>query len=150
MDSGIDVAVHSLKDLPTSLPDGLTLGAVPERADPADVLVSKEPGMTSLAALPPGVRIGTSSLRRTAQIRYLRADLEIVPLRGNVPTRVRKVQEGRDGLAAALLAGAGLERLRAPQAGGPAPPRRAPPPPRRARSHARARAGGARPRGASR
>jgi len=67
--------------------------------------------MTSLAALPPGVRIGTSSLRRTAQIRYLRADLEIVPLRGNVPTRVRKVQEGRDGLAAALLAGAGLERL---------------------------------------
>jgi len=111
MDCRIDVAVHSLKDLPTSLPDGLTLGAVPERADPADVLVSKEPGMTSLAALPPGVRIGTSSLRRTAQIRYLRADLEIVPLRGNVPTRVRKVQEGRDGLAAALLAGAGLERL---------------------------------------
>lgn len=111
MDCRIDVAVHSLKDLPTSLPDGLALGAVPERADPADVLVSKEPGMTSLAALPPGVRIGTSSLRRTAQIRYLRADLEIVPLRGNVPTRVRKVQEGRDGLAAALLAGAGLERL---------------------------------------
>ena len=111
MDCRIDVAVHSLKDLPTSLPDGLTLGAVPVRADPADVLVSKEPGVTSLAALRPGVRIGTSSLRRTAQIRYLRADLEIVPLRGNVPTRVRKVQEGRDGLAAALLAGAGLERL---------------------------------------
>lgn len=111
MDCRIDVAVHSLKDLPTSLPDGLALGAVPVRADPADVLVSKEPGMTSLAALAAGVRIGTSSLRRTAQIRYLRADLEIVPLRGNVPTRVRKVQEGRDGLAAALLAGAGLERL---------------------------------------
>jgi len=111
IDCRIDVAVHSLKDLPTSLPDGLTLGAVPVRADPADVLVSKEPGVTSLAALRPGVRIGTSSLRRTAQIRYLRADLEIVPLRGNVPTRVRKVQEGRDGLAAALLAGAGLERL---------------------------------------
>jgi hydroxymethylbilane synthase len=111
MDCRIDVAVHSLKDLPTSLPDGLALGAVPVRADPADVLVSKEPGMTSLAALAAGVRIGTSSLRRTAQIRYLRADLEIVPLRGNVPTRVRKVQEGWDGLAAALLAGAGLERL---------------------------------------
>ena len=111
MDCRIDVAVHSLKDLPTSLPDGLALGAVPVRADPADVLVSKEPGMTSLAALAAGVRIGTSSLRRTAQIRYLRADLEIVPLRGNVPTRVRKVQEGRDGLAAALLAAAGLERL---------------------------------------
>lgn len=111
MDCRIDVAVHSLKDLPTSLPDGLTLGAVPVRADAADVLVSKEPGVTSLAALAVGVRIGTSSLRRTAQIRYLRADLEIVPLRGNVPTRVRKVQEGRDGLAAALLAGAGLERL---------------------------------------
>ena len=111
MDCRIDVAVHSLKDLPTSLPDGLTLGAVPVRADPTDVLVSKEPGVTSLAELPASVRIGTSSLRRTAQIRYLRADLEIVPLRGNVPTRVRKVQEGRDGLAAALLAGAGLERL---------------------------------------
>jgi hydroxymethylbilane synthase len=111
MDCRIDVAVHSLKDLPTSLPEGLALGAVPARADPADVLVSKEPGVTSLTALATGVRIGTSSLRRTAQIRYLRADLEIVPLRGNVPTRVRKVQEGRDGLAAALLAGAGLERL---------------------------------------
>ncbi len=111
MDCRIDVAVHSLKDLPTTLPHGLTLGAVPVRTDPAEVLVSREAGVTSLAALAAGVRIGTSSLRRTAQIRYLRGDLEIVPLRGNVPTRVRKVQEGRDGLAAALLAGAGLERL---------------------------------------
>jgi hydroxymethylbilane synthase len=107
----IDVAVHSLKDLPTALPDGLALGAVPPRADPVDVLVTRAAGVASLAGLGSGVRIGTSSLRRTAQIRYLRADLDIVPLRGNVPTRVRKVQEGRDGLEAALLAHAGLERL---------------------------------------
>ena len=107
----IDVAVHSLKDLPTALPDGLALGAVPQRADPVDVLVTRAAGVTSLAGLGSGVRIGTSSLRRTAQIRYLRADLDIVPLRGNVPTRVRKVEEGRDGLQAALLAHAGLERL---------------------------------------
>src|SRR5439155_1029485 len=68
-------------------------------------------GKAALAGLDSGVRIGTSSLRRTAQIRYLRADLDIMPLRGNVPTRVRKVQEGRDGLEAALFAKAGLERL---------------------------------------
>lgn len=111
LEGRIDVAVHSLKDLPTALPDGLALGAVPQRADPVDVLVTRAAGVASLAGLGSGVRIGTSSLRRTAQIRYLRADLDIVPLRGNVPTRVRKVQEGRDGLDAALLAHAGLERL---------------------------------------
>ncbi|HYL21695.1 MAG TPA: hydroxymethylbilane synthase [Gemmatimonadales bacterium] len=111
LEGRIDVAVHSLKDLPTALPDGLALGAVPPRADPVDVLVTRAAGVASLAGLGSGVRIGTSSLRRTAQIRYLRADLDIVPLRGNVPTRVRKVQEGRDGLDAALLARAGLERL---------------------------------------
>ena len=111
IDGRIDVAVHSLKDLPTSLPDGLALGAVPARADPAEVLVTRGAQVPSLAALGSGVRIGTSSLRRTAQIRYLRADLEIVPLRGNVPTRLRKVREGMDGLDAALLARAGLERL---------------------------------------
>lgn len=111
MDGRIDVAVHSLKDLPTELPDGLALGAVPGRADPADVLVTRAGGITSLAGLASGVRVGTSSLRRTAQIRYLRADLDVVPLRGNVPTRLRKVREGRDGLDAAVLARAGLERL---------------------------------------
>lgn len=107
----IDVAVHSLKDLPTTLPPGLALAAVPRRADPAEALVTRMPGAAGVAALPAGARIGTSSLRRVAQLRYLRADVEIVPLRGNVPTRVRKVQEGRDGLDAAVLAGAGLERL---------------------------------------
>ena len=111
LDGRIDVAVHSLKDLPTRLPEGLALGAVPARADPAEVLVTRATGVASLAGLDSGVRIGTSSLRRTAQIRYLRADLDIMPLRGNVPTRVRKVQEGRDGLEAALFAKAGLERL---------------------------------------
>lgn len=107
----IDVAVHSLKDLPTRLPDGLALGAVPARADPADALVTRAAAIASLAALPGGAKIGTSSLRRVAQIRYLRPDLEVVALRGNVPTRVQKVAEGQDGLAAALLAAAGLDRL---------------------------------------
>jgi hydroxymethylbilane synthase len=107
----IDVAVHSLKDLPTRLPEGLALGPVPPRADPAEALVARAAGVTTIASLPGGARIGTSSLRRVAQIRYLRPDLEVVPLRGNVPTRVHKVKEGRDGLDAALLAGAGLERL---------------------------------------
>jgi hydroxymethylbilane synthase len=113
LDGRVDVAVHSLKDLPTNLPAGLALGAVPKRADPCDVLVTRIAGVASIAALAPGAKIGTSSLRRVAQIRYLRPDLEIVPLRGNVPTRVQKVKEGRDGkgLDAALLAGAGLERL---------------------------------------
>jgi hydroxymethylbilane synthase len=102
----IDVAVHSLKDLPTQLPDGLALAAVPERHDAREALV----GGTRLADLPLGARVGTSSLRRITQIRYLRPDLQVVPLRGNVPTRVRKV-ETHDGLDAALLAIAGLERL---------------------------------------
>lgn len=111
LDERIDVAVHSLKDLPTALPPGLALGAVPRRADPTEALVTRVRGVSSIPALAPGAKIGTSSLRRVAQIRYLRADVEVVALRGNVPTRVRKVKEGRDGLDAALLAGAGLERL---------------------------------------
>lgn len=102
----IDLAVHSLKDLPTDLPPGLTLGVIPARHDPREALVNG----TTIAELPAGTRVGTSSLRRIAQIRFLRPDLEVVPLRGNVPTRVRKV-ETRDGLDAALLALAGLERL---------------------------------------
>jgi len=105
------VAVHSLKDLPTRLPDGLALAAVPGRADPAEALVTRADDVTGISALAAGARIGTSSLRRVAQIRHLRPDLEVVPLRGNVPTRVAKVKQGRDGLAAALLASAGLERL---------------------------------------
>jgi hydroxymethylbilane synthase len=108
----IDVAVHSLKDLPTRLAPGLALAAVPERADPRDVVVTRDRAVASLAGLPPAARVGTSSLRRVAQLRHLRPDLQVVPLRGNVPTRVRKVSEGGDGaLDAALLAWAGLERL---------------------------------------
>lgn len=106
LDGRIDVAVHSLKDLPTSLPEGLALAAIPRRHDPRESLV----GGTSLSDLPPGTRVGTSSLRRIAQVRFMRPDVEVVPLRGNVPTRVRKVETG-DGLDAALLAIAGLERL---------------------------------------
>ncbi|HEY7193525.1 MAG TPA: hydroxymethylbilane synthase [Gemmatimonadales bacterium] len=106
LEQRIDVAVHSLKDLPTALPPGLALAAIPARHDPREALVNG----TSLQALAKGTRVGTSSLRRVAQIRFLRPDLEVVPLRGNVPTRVRKV-EGREGLDAALLAIAGLERL---------------------------------------
>lgn len=106
LDERIDVAVHSLKDLPTALPPGLALGAVPTRHDPREALVNG----TSLQSLAPGTRIGTSSLRRVTQVRHLRPDLEVVPLRGNVPTRVRKVEQ-REGLDVALLAVAGLERL---------------------------------------
>jgi len=106
LDGRIDVAVHSLKDLPTALPAGLVLGAIPERHDPREALVNGK----SLGDLAAGTRVGTSSLRRVAQVRFLRPDLEVVPLRGNVPTRVRKV-ESHDGLDAALLALAGLERL---------------------------------------
>src|SRR5207249_1391907 len=93
---GLTVAVHSLKDLPTHLPDGLALGAVPERGDPAEALVTRADGVTGIPALARGAKVGTSSLRRVAQLRYLRPDLEIVALRGNVPTRVQKVREGRD------------------------------------------------------
>lgn len=110
LDGRIDVAVHSLKDLPTTLPPGLVLGAVPERADPAEALVTRATGVTSLAQLPERSRVGTSSLRRVAQLRHQRPDFEIVPLRGNVPTRVDKVKQ-RGEADAALLAFAGLSRL---------------------------------------
>ncbi len=106
----IDVAVHSLKDLPTALPPGLEIAVIPERADASEALVSAGARFRGLADLPPGARVGTSSLRRIAQLRYARPDVELVPLRGNVPTRVAKVVE-RGELDAALLARAGLERL---------------------------------------
>ncbi|GMW00620.1 MAG: porphobilinogen deaminase [Candidatus Hydrogenedentota bacterium] len=107
LDGRIDLAVHSLKDMPTVFPDGLMLGAIPWRANPFDALVCSI--ATSLADLPSGARVGTSSLRRGAQIRAYRPDLEILNLRGNVDTRVRRVREGA--LDAAILACAGLERL---------------------------------------
>ena len=103
----IDLAVHSLKDLPTEQPRGLALGAVLERADPRDALVASSP--TALVMLPPGSRVGTSSLRRRAQLLAARPDLDIRDLRGNVPTRVDSVLRGD--LDAAVLALAGLERL---------------------------------------
>lgn len=109
LDRSIDLAVHSLKDLPTELPDGLTLGAIPRREDPRDALVAGKP-LGSLHELPDGSKIGTSSLRRETQLRHLRPDLEIVPVRGNVDTRIRKVET--EGLAAVVLAVAGLRRLK--------------------------------------
>ncbi len=107
LDGRIDAAVHSLKDLPGELPEGLALGAIPEREAPWDVFVSRRG--ESIRGIPPGSRIGTSSLRRQAQLRRFRRDLEIVDLRGNVDTRLRKVAEGE--VEGAILAAAGLNRL---------------------------------------
>ena len=103
----IDLAVHSLKDVPTELAPGLTLAAMPQRADPRDALVSRN--NATLAQLPPGARVGTGSARRAAQIRALRPDIETIDIRGNVDTRIRKVDDGE--FDAAVLAVAGLERL---------------------------------------
>ena len=103
----IDLAVHSLKDLPTTLPAGLALACVPEREDPRDALISRD--HLSLEALPAGARVATGSLRRGAQILALRPDLALVPLRGNVPTRIEKIRRGE--ADATLLAVAGLRRL---------------------------------------
>ncbi|MDB4880196.1 MAG: hemC [Gemmatimonadetes bacterium] len=109
-----DFAVHSLKDLPTDSPDGLTVAAVLEREDPRDALVVNGRVMAqSLDELPRGSRVGTSSLRRRAQLLAARPDLEVAELRGNVPTRLKKVDEGR--VHAAILAAAGLHRLGARQ-----------------------------------
>jgi hydroxymethylbilane synthase len=104
LDGSIDVAVHSLKDLPTEITPGLTIAAVPERGDPRDVLVGR-----TLDDLPHGARVGTSSSRRATQLRYLRPDLAIEPVRGNVDTRLRKLKEGQ--YDAIVLAAAGLKRL---------------------------------------
>lgn len=103
----IDFAVHSLKDVPSALPEGLVLAAVPEREDPRDVLLA-EP-RRSFAELPRGARIGTSSPRRRAQVRRARPDLAVVESRGNVDTRIRRLREGR--FDALVLARAGLARL---------------------------------------
>ena len=110
----IELAVHSLKDLPTDSPAGLVVAAVLEREDPRDALVLNR-GIQgqSLADLPRGSRVGTSSLRRRAQLLAARPDLEVAELRGNVPTRLKKVDEGR--VHAAILAAAGLHRLGAHQ-----------------------------------
>lgn len=101
----VDFVVHSLKDLPTTLHEGLLLAAVPEREDPRDVLCG-----VPLAQLRQGARVGTGSLRRRAQILALRPDVEVVPIRGNVGPRLAKI-DGEDGLDAVILAQAGLRRL---------------------------------------
>ncbi len=104
---GIDLAVHSLKDLPTKLPEGLKIGAVLTRENPCDVLISKN--KVKFKKLTSGAKIGTSSLRRIAQLKAIRADLEYMDLRGNLDTRIKKLESGEyDGI---ILAYAGVKRL---------------------------------------
>jgi len=107
LDGRIDLAVHSLKDLPTEETPGLRIGALLRREDPRDAVVTK--GRVPLAQLPPGARIGTSSLRRQSQLLARRPDLVVSDLRGNVPTRIARVREGA--LDAIVVAAAGLRRL---------------------------------------
>src|SRR5262245_12824265 len=107
LDGALDLAVHSLKDLPVTLPEGLVVAAHPERADPRDALVSE--AAADLDGLPAGAVVLTGALRRRAQILLRRPDLEVVPIRGNVDTRLRKWREQHAG--GVILACAGLERL---------------------------------------
>ena len=107
LDGRIDCAVHSMKDMPAELPPGLVIAAVPEREDPRDAFLS--PGARNLDALPTGARLGTASLRRQAQALHRRPDLQVMVLRGNVDTRIAKLQAGE--ADAILLALAGLNRL---------------------------------------
>jgi len=102
-----DIAVHSMKDVPAEMPDGMVLQAVLERADPRDAFVSGR--YRELSGLPQGAKVGTSSLRRQCQLRHTRPDLEVLQLRGNVDTRLRKLDEGQ--YDAIILAAAGLKRL---------------------------------------
>jgi hydroxymethylbilane synthase len=103
----VDLAVHSLKDLPTELPPGFEIAAITERQDPRDAFCSRY--FSNVNALPQGARVGTSSLRRQAQLKAIRPDLEMHPLRGNVDTRLRKLEQGE--YDAIILASAGLKRL---------------------------------------
>jgi hydroxymethylbilane synthase len=103
----IDLAVHSMKDVPAVLPDGLILTTFPEREDPRDAFLSVK--YQSLEQLPPGARVGTGSLRRSAQLLHIRPDLELVPMRGNVDTRLGKLEAGE--YEAIILAASGLKRL---------------------------------------
>jgi hydroxymethylbilane synthase len=112
LDHRVDLAVHSLKDLPTTLPDGLHIAAITEREDARDALIVRaalRDGVKSIRDLPEGARVGTSSLRRRSQLLHLRPDLRIIELRGNVETRLRKLDEGD--YDAIVLAAAGLNRL---------------------------------------
>jgi hydroxymethylbilane synthase len=103
----VDLAVHSLKDLPTELPPGFEIAAITERQDPRDAFCSRR--YSKIEDLPRGARVGTSSLRRQAQLKAIRPDLDIHPLRGNVDTRLRKLEQGE--YDAIILASAGLKRL---------------------------------------
>jgi hydroxymethylbilane synthase len=103
----IDLAIHSMKDMPFELPEGLTIGAVPKREDPRDCLISRD-GL-KLDQLPQGAKVGTSSLRRSAQLQAYRPDLQIESMRGNIDTRLRKLTD--EGFDAILLAAAGLHRM---------------------------------------
>jgi len=105
----VDVAVHSMKDLPTDVTAGTLIAAVPERADARDVLVTRD-GLT-FDQLPSGARIGTSSPRRRSELLRARGDLALVPVRGNLDTRLRKLDEGEGGMSAIVVAAAGLARL---------------------------------------
>lgn len=107
LDSRIDLAVHSMKDMPAELPAGLRLCAFPEREDPRDAMIST--GSDDIENFPRGARVGTGSLRRGAQLLHLRPDLKIEPIRGNVDTRLRKLET--ENLQAVILAAAGLMRL---------------------------------------
>ncbi|MBF0610124.1 MAG: hydroxymethylbilane synthase [Magnetococcales bacterium] len=107
LDGRTQLAVHSMKDVPADFPEGLGLGAILEREDPRDALLSVN--YSSLAELPPGARVGSSSLRRQSQLLHWRADLQVVPLRGNVNTRIARLQNGD--FEAILLAAAGVNRL---------------------------------------
>lgn len=106
----IDIAVHSCKDMPTELPEGLLIAAYGEREDPRDVFIGGAGGAGSLKQIPEGGRVGTSSLRRRSQLMALRPDLDIVDIRGNVDTRIRKIAEL--GLNGTILAAAGVKRLK--------------------------------------
>jgi hydroxymethylbilane synthase len=109
LDGRIDLAVHSMKDMPSIIPPGIMIGSIPKRETPADVFISKDGQRFSELAL--GARIGTCSLRRAAQLRYARPDINIQPLRGNLNTRLKKLDSGEDGLEAIVLAAAGIKRL---------------------------------------
>jgi len=109
LDNRADLAVHSLKDVPTRIPDGLVIAAVGEREDPRDVLLTRTDGPLRLADLPSGARVGTSSLRRRSQLRAARPDLEVIDLRGNLNTRLAKLDAGE--YEAIILAAAGVKRL---------------------------------------
>ncbi|MDA1256458.1 MAG: hydroxymethylbilane synthase [Chloroflexi bacterium] len=109
-DGRADIAVHSLKDMPSEVPDGFTIAAIAERGDSRDVLVTRF--NTDIAGLPPGARIGTSSPRRATQLRAARGDIEILPIRGDVDTRMKKAMGGDEtGYDGAILAAAGLDRM---------------------------------------